>query len=367
MTIYRFSIHNKSSAELELPDPVNRILEVTGTIIIDVTDPETITHNPILIGLAVSATISIIELKIPDTVPEIIAETPHTLHGSTHNIGPPGPQGPMGPEGPPGPPGPPGPAGTGTEAFPTNPEFNSLQIGISGPVITSGASSPNGSVLGSPGNLYLSRTQGPWYKNIGSANNTGWRKLWEGPIPTISGISPATGPIAGGTFVTVTGTWFVSGSVVTIGGVALVGATIVNSTTITGNTGVNTAGVVDVVVTNSNGVGTLVAGYTYTEVLAPAPTITSISPAMGDISGGSSVTITGTGFVVGTTVTIDGNSITSLTIVSTTSITGITPAGTVGAKNVVVSNVNGSDTLVGGFTYVVFIAILTAMMSGPPA
>lgn len=50
-------------------------------------------------------------------------------------------------------------------------------------------------------------------------------------------------------------------------------------------------------------------------------------------------------------VTIGGVAVTGLTVVSDTQITATTPAGTVGAADVVVTTLGGTDTLTGGFTY----------------
>lgn len=72
--------------------------------------------------------------------------------------------------------------------------------------------------------------------------------------------------------------------------------------------------------------------------LSPGFTITSITPTTGSTSGGTPVTITGTGFDPAATAAIDGNDLTDLTVVDPTTITGVTPAGTVGAKDVVVTN-----------------------------
>ena len=83
-----------------------------------------------------------------------------------------------------------------------------------------------------------------------------------------------------------------------------------------------------------------------------APAVTSISPSSGPMGGGTSVTITGSGFVSGATVTNGGAAATGVTFVNSTSITAITPAGTAGAQNVVVTNPDSQfDTLTGGFTY----------------
>jgi len=85
---------------------------------------------------------------------------------------------------------------------------------------------------------------------------------------------------------------------------------------------------------------------------APAPTVSAISPTSGTTSGGDSVTITGTGFSSGATVSLGGTSATGVTVVSSTSITAKTPAHSAGAVNVVVTNTDSqSGTLTNGFTY----------------
>jgi hypothetical protein len=83
-----------------------------------------------------------------------------------------------------------------------------------------------------------------------------------------------------------------------------------------------------------------------------APTVASISPSSGSTAGGTAVTITGTGFQSGATVTIGGSAATAVSLVSSTSITATTPAGSAGAQNVVVTNTDGqTGTLSGGFSY----------------
>lgn len=83
------------------------------------------------------------------------------------------------------------------------------------------------------------------------------------------------------------------------------------------------------------------------------PTITDISPITGSVSGGTAVTITGTEFATGATVTFDGNSATSIVVVSATEITCVTPAHTAGAVDVVITNTDtGTVTAVNGYTYV---------------
>ena len=50
------------------------------------------------------------------------------------------------------------------------------------------------------------------------------------------------------------------------------------------------------------------------------------------------MTITGTGFLAGATVSLGGTAATGVTVVSSTSITATTPAHAAGAVNVVVTN-----------------------------
>ena len=72
-----------------------------------------------------------------------------------------------------------------------------------------------------------------------------------------------------------------------------------------------------------------------------APTISAVSVARGSKSGGTAITITGTGFSAGATVAIGGTAATSVTVVSATSITATTPAHAGGDVDIVVRNTSG--------------------------
>ena len=101
--------------------------------------------------------------------------------------------------------------------------------------------------------------------------------------PTVTGVSPNGGPLAGGTAVTITGTNFATGATVKFGSTAASNVVVVNSTTITATTPAGSAGAVTVTVTNSNGLsGSLSNGFTY----ALPPTVTSVSPNSGSTLGG---------------------------------------------------------------------------------
>jgi hypothetical protein len=81
------------------------------------------------------------------------------------------------------------------------------------------------------------------------------------------------------------------------------------------------------------------------------PTVTGISPNAGGIAGGDAVTITGTSFLPGSTVTIGGLSATSVVRVDDHTITCVTPAHAIGSTDVVVTTSAGSGTLTNGFLY----------------
>ena len=99
---------------------------------------------------------------------------------------------------------------------------------------------------------------------------------------------------------TITGTNFAAGATVTFGSTAATNVVVVNSTTITATTPAGSAGAVTVTVTNSGGQsGSLASGFTY----IPTPTVSGVSPNSGSTSGGTAVTITGTNFATGATVT----------------------------------------------------------------
>ena len=180
--------------------------------------------------------------------------------------------------------------------------------------------------------------------------NNGYTYTTSNPAPTVASINPNAGPVAGGTAVTITGTGFLAGATVSLGGTAATNVNVVGSTSITATTPAHTAGSVSVVVTNTDAQsGTLTNGYTYRN---PAPTVTSITPNTGTTAGGTSVTIAGTGFATGATVSIGGTAATAVNVVSSTSITAITPAHTSGAANVVVTNSDAqAGTLTNGYTY----------------
>ena len=165
--------------------------------------------------------------------------------------------------------------------------------------------------------------------------------------PSITGLAPTSGPAAGGTPVTIAGTNFVAGAKVTFGGSAGTSVTVNSASSITVTTPAHAAGAVSVVVTNPNG-QSATSTFTYA---APAPTIRSVSPTSGTRSGGTTVTISGTGFLSGASVTFGGTAATVRSL-SATSISVRTPSHATGTVSVVVTNPGGlSATLTNAYTY----------------
>src|ERR1019366_1009027 len=92
-----------------------------------------------------------------------------------------------------------------------------------------------------------------------SAANAGDDFTYGAAAPTVSAVSPKSGPTTGGTAITITGTGFVTGASVKIGqganpAIAATGVTVVSSTEITATTGGGAqAGTWNLFVTTSGG------------------------------------------------------------------------------------------------------------------
>jgi len=189
----------------------------------------------------------------------------------------------------------------------------------------------------------------------GSANSSSWEKAIT--PPKLTGISPASGPTTGGTTVAITGTDFQQGATVVFGDVPAAKINSVTSTSIEAVTPVHDAGNVDVTVTNPDTRSdTLLAAFTFEgsppPIVGPAPTISSVLPNSGPVIGGTVVTITGTDFQSGATVTFGQSPATAVVFSSATQLLATTPAHAQGIVDVIVRNPDTQSAPVsGGFTY----------------
>ncbi len=170
--------------------------------------------------------------------------------------------------------------------------------------------------------------------------------------PTVTAVSPNNGPPAGGTSVTLTGTGFTGATAVDFGasnpGTSI---NVVNSTSLT-VTSPSGSGTVDVTVTTPNGTSSANPpndNFTYNA----KPTVTAVNPNNGPQAGGNTVTLTGSGFVSGsTTVDFGSTAGTGVSVSSGTSLTVVVPSGT-GTVSVTVSTTGGgaSNPLASAYTY----------------
>ncbi len=171
-----------------------------------------------------------------------------------------------------------------------------------------------------------------------------------GGQPSVTSVSPSTGSSAGGTVVSINGSGFVAPVNVTFGGVPATSVNVVSNFLITATTPPNPVGTVSVLVSGGAGsVGGLTSGFTYELAW---PRVTSISPSTGALIGGTTLTLTGTGFAPGATVTVGGQPAATVSAVSPTQIIVTTPPGPAGNATVLVTNPGGAISgLASGFAY----------------
>jgi alpha-tubulin suppressor-like RCC1 family protein len=169
-------------------------------------------------------------------------------------------------------------------------------------------------------------------KGVGAGGNTSFAF---GPPPTVTALKPRAGPVGGSTTVTITGTDLTGATTVKFGSTGATSFTVNSSTSITAVSPAELAGRVDVTVTNSWGTSPT----SKADRFKFAPTVTGVSPNSGPA--GTSVTVTGSGFLAGTTGTkfrFGTAKATSVNCSSTTSCTVESPphaTGTVDVKAIV--------------------------------
>jgi hypothetical protein len=159
--------------------------------------------------------------------------------------------------------------------------------------------------------------------------------------PTVKKLAPKAGAAAGGTVVTVTGTGFSGTTTVSFGGVPAASFTVSSSTAITVEAPAGTSGTVDVTVTNPAGTSPVVAADHFKYGV---PIVTAVAPKAGSKAGGTPVSITGSGFAVGTSTVFRFGKVaaTSVNCASSTSCTAVSPAATKAGTVDVIATVPGA-------------------------
>ncbi len=107
---------------------------------------------------------------------------------------------------------------------------------------------------------------------------------------------------------------------------------------------------------------------TLTVTAGSAPTLVSVMPSGGPGIGNTSVSVTGTGFESGATLSFGGIPATAVTVTSGATLTAVTPAGSTGLVNVVLTNPDHTTaTLTNGYTYLGAPDLVPTSVSAPTA
>jgi hypothetical protein len=169
--------------------------------------------------------------------------------------------------------------------------------------------------------------------------------------PTLTAVSPSSGPEGGGTSVTITGTAFEGKfengggemppfvSSVNFGSNTATSFKVNSETSITAVAPPGT-GSVDVTVRTLGGTSPTSSADVFSYV--PPPTVMKVEPNHGSPSGGTTVAISGTGFTGATAVKFGATAAKSFTVNSATSITAVSPKGK-GTVDVTVTTSGGTS------------------------
>ena len=182
-------------------------------------------------------------------------------------------------------------------------------------------------------------------------------------LPTISSVTPTSGPTTGGTTITITGTNLTGATSVKIGGASATSVVVISATSITATTPAGTVGAKSVAVTTAGGTATKSGAFTY--VVGAVPTITSISPTSGPACGGTVITITGTN-LSGASVMVEGNLV-PVSSNTATSFKITTSAHALGSISATLTTASGSVIRSNAFTFTLSAPTITSISpsSGP--
>jgi hypothetical protein len=160
--------------------------------------------------------------------------------------------------------------------------------------------------------------------------------------PSIYGFAPDSAPSAGGSTITILGANFSGATAVSFGSVPA-RFKVLSDSQISVVTPAHAPSPVYVFVTTPGGKSKIGIRSRF---FFNKPTITSISPTTGSPAGGTTVTITGTGFTVVTKVLFGTVAATNYVVVSDTQITAVAPAETAGIQNIFVTTAEGTNAAV---------------------
>ncbi|MBM4372824.1 MAG: IPT/TIG domain-containing protein, partial [Deltaproteobacteria bacterium] len=182
--------------------------------------------------------------------------------------------------------------------------------------------------------------------------------------PEVGSVSPDSGPVEGGTLVTLAGADFQDGAAVTFGGAAATAVDVKGPEQLTCVTPAHAAGKVDVKLVNPDGgTTTFLKGFTYVDE-AEAPLLASVEPLDGPVTGGTVVSLHGQNFLTNPAVFFGAKQASAVEFKSSVLVLATTPPGTLGAVDVRLVNSDAQeDTLEDGFTYVPNVPDWTHLLS----
>ena len=173
----------------------------------------------------------------------------------------------------------------------------------------------------------------------------------------ITSVTPLQGSILGGTQITINGTNLAGTTAVKVGGVTCTNLQVLSPTLVKAVTPAGSAGVVPISVITAAGTLFAPSPFTYGQL-----SISSVSPNPGPFSGGTAITITGSFLNGATSVKVGGVPATNVVTVNSTTVTAVTPAGSVGPASVEVTGAKGTATASGAFTYIDIVVPTWAML-----
>lgn len=199
-----------------------------------------------------------------------------------------------------------------------------------------------------------------WYideiRLTGRSNNATVIPPNSAPPPLISNVTPAFGPPAGGTRVTISGSGFTETdtTTVTFDGIPATSFSVLGPGAITAVVPAHAAGAATIRVVNRNGAAGLPGGFTYytNGSASTTPSITTLFPNTGAARGGTVVSLLGANFTPETEITFGAQKATTRFINATTLLVTTPSAAAPGIVEVSAANGTAKGTLASGFSYI---------------
>ena len=190
------------------------------------------------------------------------------------------------------------------------------------------------------------------------------------PTPVLETLKPAIGPALGNTLALLGGQAIQDGAFVFVDGKPAADVVVTGGVAASFRTPQGDPGVVDVTLVNPDGGhDTLMGAFVYTTADTPSIALTAVVPVQGTVAGGAEVTVTGSGFLPGTLVFLDGQPVTTQ-IVNGKNLLLVTPPHDPGLVDVQATAPDGfTAVLEDAYNFILqapFIAGITPDF-GPPA